>query len=99
MESLPEGLSYQSSSSTQQSIADHWLQLLDEAERSVDIAAFYFTLRSSDLDAEESSDQQVSSSLLFLQAIQNPSIYLTPPPLTLGSVFPLFSREERSLRN
>lgn len=66
MESLPEGLSYQSSSPNQQSIADHWLRLLDEAERSVDIAAFYFTLRSSDTDGEASTDQQVSSSLFSL---------------------------------
>lgn len=72
VESLPEGLSYQSSSPTQQSIADRWLQLLDEAERSVDIAAFYFTLRSSDTEAEASTDQQVSSSLLSLSALHNP---------------------------
>lgn len=68
VESIPEGLAYQSSSPTQQSIADRWLQLLDEAEGSVDIAAFYFTLRSSDTDTEASTDQQVSSALLSLQA-------------------------------
>lgn len=66
VESLPEGLSYQSFSPTQQSIADRWLQLLGEAERSVNIAAFYFTLRGSDTDSEASTDQQVSSSLLSL---------------------------------
>lgn len=58
VESLPEGLSYQSSPPTQPSIADRWLQLLDEAERSVDIAAFYFTLRGSDMEAGASSDSQ-----------------------------------------
>lgn len=69
MESLPEGLSYQSSLPTQQSIADRWLQLLDEAERSVDVAAFYVTLRGSDTEAGASSDSQVGSSLLSLSKL------------------------------
>lgn len=81
MESLPEGLSYQSSPLTQQSIADRWLQLLDEAERSVDIAAFYVTLRGSDTEAGASSNSQVGSSLLSLSKLvcKNPQKDPFPP--------------------
>lgn len=52
---------YQSSPSSRRSIADSWLHLLDKANSSVHIAAFYFTLRGSDLEFAGSSDSQVSS--------------------------------------
>ncbi|XP_074503989.1 5'-3' exonuclease PLD3 isoform X2 [Sebastes fasciatus] len=55
VESIPVGL-YQSSPSSRRSIADSWLRLLDKAKSSVHIAAFYFTLRGSDL--ADSSDSQ-----------------------------------------
>uniref|UniRef100_A0AAX7SVE7 PLD phosphodiesterase domain-containing protein n=1 Tax=Astatotilapia calliptera TaxID=8154 RepID=A0AAX7SVE7_ASTCA len=57
VESIPVGL-YQSSPSSRKSIADSWLHLLDRANSSVHIAAFYFTLRDSDLGSHESSDSQ-----------------------------------------
>ncbi|XP_024139355.1 5'-3' exonuclease PLD3 isoform X2 [Oryzias melastigma] len=55
VESIPVGL-YESSPSTWPSIADSWLHLLHRAERSVQIAAFYFTLR--DLESADPSDSQ-----------------------------------------
>lgn len=57
MESIPIGL-YPSFPPPERSIADSWLHLLNKANSSVHIAAFYFTLREGDLD---SSDSQVSS--------------------------------------
>ncbi|CAI5651426.1 phospholipase D3 isoform X2 [Oreochromis niloticus] len=57
VESIPVGL-YPSSPSSRKSIADSWLHLLDRANSSVHIAAFYFTLRDSDLGLHESSDSQ-----------------------------------------
>ncbi|KAM4555152.1 5'-3' exonuclease PLD3 isoform 2-T3 [Odontesthes bonariensis] len=57
VESIPVGL-YQSSPSTGPSIADSWLHLLDKANSSVHIAAFYFTLRGGDLDSAAPSDSQ-----------------------------------------
>ncbi|XP_070819147.1 uncharacterized protein pld7 [Chaetodon trifascialis] len=57
VESIPVGL-YQSSPSSRQSIADSWLHLLDKANSSVHIAAFYFTLRGNDLELTDSTDSQ-----------------------------------------
>lgn len=61
MGSLPQGLAHQSPSPIQESIADRWLQLLDEAEHSVNIAAYLSALRSSAKYGEASTDQLVSS--------------------------------------
>ncbi|XP_068570350.1 5'-3' exonuclease PLD3 isoform X2 [Cebidichthys violaceus] len=55
VESIPVGL-YQSAPSSRRSIADSWLRLLDGANSSVHIAAFYFTLRGGEF--ADSSDSQ-----------------------------------------
>ncbi|XP_042348791.1 5'-3' exonuclease PLD3 isoform X2 [Plectropomus leopardus] len=55
VESIPVGL-YQFSPLSRGSIADSWLHLLDKANSSVNIAAFYFTLR--DSESAHSSDSQ-----------------------------------------
>ncbi|XP_068423183.1 5'-3' exonuclease PLD3-like isoform X2 [Clinocottus analis] len=47
VESIPVGL-YQSLPSSRRSIADSWLRLLNKANSSVQIAAFYFSLRGGD---------------------------------------------------
>ncbi|XP_054890183.1 uncharacterized protein pld7 isoform X2 [Poeciliopsis prolifica] len=57
VESIPVGL-YPSSLSPGPSIADSWLRLLNEAKSSVNIAAFYFTLRDSDVQSANPSDFQ-----------------------------------------
>ncbi|XP_072252303.1 5'-3' exonuclease PLD3 isoform X2 [Leuresthes tenuis] len=57
VESIPVDL-YQSSPPPGPSIADRWLHLLDKANSSVHIAAFYFTLRGSDLDSAVPTDSQ-----------------------------------------
>ncbi|KAM8848371.1 5'-3' exonuclease PLD3 isoform 1-T1 [Synchiropus picturatus] len=55
VESIPEGL-YPSSLSPWQSIGNTWLHLLDQANHSVDVAAFYLTLR--DLQFSNPTDVQ-----------------------------------------
>ncbi|XP_061581851.1 5'-3' exonuclease PLD3 isoform X2 [Cololabis saira] len=70
VESIPAGL-YPSSPSSRLSIADSWLHLLDKANSSVHIAAFYFSLRDSDLEFTDPSDsqgRQVFERLMELEA-------------------------------
>ncbi|XP_071397786.1 uncharacterized protein pld7 isoform X1 [Centroberyx affinis] len=57
VESIPEGL-YPSAPSSLPSISDSWLSLLGKANSSVHIAAFYFTLRATDLELAEPTDSQ-----------------------------------------
>ncbi|XP_042705540.1 5'-3' exonuclease PLD3-like isoform X4 [Chrysemys picta bellii] len=58
VESIPVGLDYKHFNSRHLPIFQAWMDLLDAANRSVDIAAFYFTLRDSDMQEEEPSSWQ-----------------------------------------
>ncbi|XP_038267314.1 5'-3' exonuclease PLD3-like isoform X2 [Dermochelys coriacea] len=58
VESIPVGLDYSHSSPRHLPIFQAWMDLLDAANHSVDIAAFYFTLRDSDTQEEEPSSWQ-----------------------------------------
>lgn len=53
------------------SIAGSWLRLLDEANSSVQIAAFYFSLRGG--ESANSSDSQVGSVARFCNLTTPPS--------------------------
>ncbi|XP_042594510.1 5'-3' exonuclease PLD3-like isoform X1 [Cyprinus carpio] len=55
VESVPEGLVFPSGSPHLPSISDTWINLLNKANRSVHIGAFYFTLQDSDLGLTEPS--------------------------------------------
>ncbi|XP_054848620.1 5'-3' exonuclease PLD3-like isoform X2 [Eublepharis macularius] len=69
VESIPDSLVYQPEDVRHLSIYQAWMDLLAEANSSVDIAAFYFTLRDSDIKMEHPSSQQgrdVFNSLLGL---------------------------------
>eukprot|EP00064_Thunnus_orientalis_P004267 superscaffoldBa00000384_g4278 len=57
VESIPVGL-YTSNPSPRRSIADSWLSLLDKANNSVHIAAFYLTLRGNDVEFADPTDSQ-----------------------------------------
>ncbi|XP_069568273.1 5'-3' exonuclease PLD3 isoform X1 [Brachyistius frenatus] len=57
VESIPAGL-HLSSPSSRRSVTDSWLHLLNKANSSVHMAAFYLSLRDSDLELLESSDSQ-----------------------------------------
>ncbi|TKS72731.1 Phospholipase D3 [Collichthys lucidus] len=67
VESIPIGL-YPSSPPPERSIADSWLHLLNKANSSVHIAAFYFTLREGDLDSSDSQGRLVFEQLKQLES-------------------------------
>ena len=48
MESIPEGLVYPNGT-LKPSIFDSWLQLIELAEHSIDIASFYWSLQGNDV--------------------------------------------------
>ncbi|XP_076878001.1 5'-3' exonuclease PLD3 isoform X2 [Brachyhypopomus gauderio] len=58
VESVPEGMLFSPDSPRLQSISDTWTSLLSRAHSSVSIAAFYLTLRDSDLNLTEPSAMQ-----------------------------------------
>ncbi|XP_077465276.1 5'-3' exonuclease PLD3-like isoform X1 [Stigmatopora argus] len=70
VESIPQGL-YPSSPSPQQSTAANWLRLLDKANSSVNIAAFYVSLRSNLSEFAQTDDAQGRK--VFEQLKQLPS--------------------------
>ena len=49
MESIPEGLEYGPNRTIQPSIYESWLGLIKKAEKSIDIASFYWSLRGKDV--------------------------------------------------
>ncbi|XP_039616631.1 5'-3' exonuclease PLD3 isoform X2 [Polypterus senegalus] len=70
VESIPTGLEYPEGSPLYPSIFQAWKHLLNEANGSVDIAAFYFTLRDTELEnLDPSADQgrQIFEALSQLQ--------------------------------
>ncbi|XP_023120990.2 5'-3' exonuclease PLD3 isoform X2 [Amphiprion ocellaris] len=75
VESIPAGL-YESSPLSGWSIANSWLHLLNEANSSVHIAAFYFTLRDSDLQLDESSDSEGRKVFEKLKELESKGINL-----------------------
>lgn len=60
VESIPEGLTYDDNSTVSPSTFEAWLRLLGDARHSVDIAAFYWTLRNEDTHTQDPSASQVS---------------------------------------
>lgn len=61
VESIPEGLEF-NSSTVKPSIFQAWLGLINEAQISVDIASFYWTLTNRDTGTHEPTAEQVSCS-------------------------------------
>ncbi|XP_061089890.1 5'-3' exonuclease PLD3 [Conger conger] len=71
VESIPEGLVFSDGSQVLPSISQAWTQLLSQADSTVSIAAFYFTLRASDQGLTDQSDlqgQQVFDQLMKLRS-------------------------------
>lgn len=58
VESIPENLTYPSGSVQHMSTYDAWMELLEVAETSIDIASFYWTLTGT-ADIQDPSDMQV----------------------------------------
>ncbi len=60
VESIPENLTYPEGSPSHLSTFEGWMNLLQLANESIDIAALYFTLRGKDI-YQDPSDWQVSA--------------------------------------
>jgi len=58
VESIPEGVKFPAGSIHNPSIYNGWLNLLKFAEKQIDIASFYWTLRGSDTNTSDPSTQQ-----------------------------------------
>ncbi|XP_070806496.1 LOW QUALITY PROTEIN: 5'-3' exonuclease PLD3-like [Pituophis catenifer annectens] len=58
LESIPDSLQYPPSSPQNPTTYEGWMDLLSEANSVVEIGAFYFTLRDSDLQMEDASAMQ-----------------------------------------
>ncbi|XP_057685077.1 5'-3' exonuclease PLD3-like [Corythoichthys intestinalis] len=58
VESIPEGLQFNSSDPSHGSIYNAWLQLLVQARSSIDIASFYWTLTNQDTSTHEPTADQ-----------------------------------------
>ncbi|KAM9325389.1 5'-3' exonuclease PLD3 [Gastrophryne carolinensis] len=58
VESIPEGLVYPDNSTSNPSVFQTWLRLLSEAQSSVDIASFYWTLTNNDTHTQHPSANQ-----------------------------------------
>lgn len=86
-ESIPEGMLFPSGSPQLQSIAHTWTNLLNRANSSVNIAAFYLTLRDSDIGLIDPSAMQVKQLLcVCLHATTNIfSCYLLPHTVHLNN--------------
>lgn len=53
VESIPENLTYPDGDPTHMSVFESWSQLIALAERSIDIATFYSTLKGQDIQPED----------------------------------------------
>lgn len=76
VESLPEGMHFPSGSPRLQSISHTWKNLLDQANSSVDIAAFYFTLRDLDTGITDPSSMEGKELFNRLKQLQSRGVNL-----------------------
>ena len=59
-ESIPLGLTYPPGSPSHPSIYHTWLDLIEMATESIDIASFYWTLKGTDIHDKDPSDYEVT---------------------------------------
>uniref|UniRef100_A0A3P8ZEG2 PLD phosphodiesterase domain-containing protein n=1 Tax=Esox lucius TaxID=8010 RepID=A0A3P8ZEG2_ESOLU len=76
VESIPEGLVYPSGSASLPSISKTWIDLLNQANSSVDVAAFYLTLRDSALGITEPSAAEGKEVFMHLMELEAKGVKL-----------------------
>ncbi|XP_062856686.1 5'-3' exonuclease PLD3 isoform X2 [Trichomycterus rosablanca] len=76
VESIPEGMHYPSGSPHLQSISHTWTHLLNRANSSVDIAAFYLTLRDSDIGLTDPTSMQGKELFRLLKQLEPKGVNL-----------------------
>lgn len=65
LESIPENLTFAEGSPTHVSVFESWSQLISLAERSIDIAAFYFTLKGQDVQPNDTDPSAWQGDKIF----------------------------------
>lgn len=68
VESIPENVKFPAGSVSNPSIYSGWMYLLETAEKEIDIASFYWTLRGSDTDTTDPSTKQGENVFAGLEA-------------------------------
>ncbi|XP_061453836.1 5'-3' exonuclease PLD3 isoform X2 [Rhineura floridana] len=76
VESIPEGLTYDDNSTANPSIFEAWMTLLGDAESTVDIASFYWSLRNEDTHTQDPSASQGEEILAELAKVPSRGIAL-----------------------
>ncbi|XP_033030853.1 phospholipase D3-like isoform X3 [Lacerta agilis] len=77
VESIPSTLDYEMLTPHHPSIYQAWMDLLGGANSSVEIAAFYFTLRDSDVHVEDPSSKQGKAVFELLRALPSRGVKLS----------------------
>ncbi|CAI5798222.1 phospholipase D3-like isoform X1 [Podarcis lilfordi] len=77
VESIPSTLDYETLTPHHPSIYQAWMDLLDGANSSVEIAAFYFTLRDSDVHVEDPSSKQGKAVFESLRSLPSRGVKLS----------------------
>lgn len=68
VESIPEDVTFPNGSIVNPSIYSGWMDLLEIAEREIDIASFYWTMRGSDTNTTDASTKQGEEVFASLEA-------------------------------
>ncbi|XP_048378320.1 5'-3' exonuclease PLD3 isoform X1 [Stegostoma tigrinum] len=69
VESIPEGMHFGPNSTVNPSIFEGWMKLLREAEKSIEISSFYWTMQNKDTNTSEPSAYQGEEVLQKLQEV------------------------------
>lgn len=71
MESIPENLTFAEGEPTHMSVFESWSQLIGLAERSIDIATFYSTLKGQDIQPVDPDPSSWQVSLVLIKKKRN----------------------------
>lgn len=66
VESIPENMTFVKGSPLHLSTFDSWMELINMANNSIDIAAYYWTLQGADIGHVDPSDWQVMVTVIFV---------------------------------
>ncbi|XP_069063176.1 5'-3' exonuclease PLD3-like isoform X2 [Pleurodeles waltl] len=76
VESIPDGLTYDPEAPVHMSVYQSWMDLMDGAQSSVDIAAFYFTLQGADTGVQDPSSEEGEKVLQKLMDLSSRGVKL-----------------------
>ncbi|GCC35521.1 5'-3' exonuclease PLD3 isoform X2 [Chiloscyllium punctatum] len=85
VESIPEGMHFGPNSTVNPSIFEGWMKLLREAEKSIEISSFYWTMQNSDthtLEPSANQGEEVLQKLKEVSKVLNVRIAVSKPSRT-----------------